>query len=62
MLYVDTEEFQIYNIYDAAFATKYISTTFSKINIKHLFKMLYTSYKIFFFKKKQLGFFPEFKF
>ena len=62
MLYVDTEEFQIYNIYDAAFATKYISTTFSKINIKHLFKMLYTSYKIFFLKKKQLGFFPEFKF
>ncbi len=62
MLYVDTEEFQIYNVYDAAFATKYILKTFSKISIKHLFRMFYGSYKIFSLKKKEAGSFPDFKF
>lgn len=61
MLYVDTEDLQIHNIYEAAHATKYIFKTISKVNLRYMTKLIIDSCKIFFLKKKEAGSFPNLK-
>ena len=59
MLYINPEEFQICNIYDAAYASKYIYKMVLRLNTKSIFKILKNSYKIFSAKKKIMGDFPD---
>lgn len=61
MLYVDTEAFQINNVYEAAYATKYIFKTITQINLRYLLHSIVNSWKIFRSKQQETGTFPDIK-
>jgi glycosyltransferase involved in cell wall biosynthesis len=55
MLYLNASEFDISNIFDAAYAAKYISKTISKLNIKDIIQILKSSIGILGIKGKVNG-------
>lgn len=59
MIYLNPFELGINNIYEAAFATKYLYKSITKFNLQNLLRFIIHSFNIYITKRKKVGSFPK---